>query len=482
MKYGSLMALLLVMVMVVTACAPVVSSPEPAAEPQPTVEPQPTAVPEPAAPTMDIVDTAVSAGSFNTLVTAVQAAGLVDALKGEGPFTVFAPTDEAFAAVPAETLEALLADPEALSQVLLYHVLSGQVLAESVSDGLSAETLQGAPVAFTIVDGKPMINDANIIATDVLATNGVIHVIDRVILPPTDEPAAEAPTMDIVDTAVAAGSFNTLVTAVQAAGLVDALKGEGPFTVFAPTDEAFAAVPAETLEALLADPEALSQVLLYHVLSGQVLAESVTDGLSADTLQGAPVAFSVMDGKAMINDATIVATDVLATNGVIHVIDRVILPPAEAASEDATPAASEEPAMADMDIVDTAAAAGNFTTLLAAAEAAGLVDALRGEGPLTVFAPTDEAFAKLPAGTLESLLADPEALADILLYHVAEGKLTAKNVADRGFIPTLLGRPLAITAMTDGVRVNEANVVAADIEASNGIIHVIDTVLVPAGN
>jgi uncharacterized surface protein with fasciclin (FAS1) repeats len=294
MKYGSLMALLLVMVMVVTACAPVVSSPEPAAEPQPTVEPQPTAVPEPAAPTMDIVDTAVSAGSFNTLVTAV-----------------------------------------------------------------------------------------------------------------------------------------------QAAGLVDALKGEGPFTVFAPTDEAFAAVPAETLEALLADPEALSQVLLYHVLSGQVLAESVTDGLSADTLQGAPVAFSVMDGKAMINDATIVATDVLATNGVIHVIDRVILPPAEAASEDATPAASEEPAMADMDIVDTAAAAGNFTTLLAAAEAAGLVDALRGEGPLTVFAPTDEAFAKLPAGTLESLLADPEALADILLYHVAEGKLTAKNVADRGFIPTL---------------------------------------------
>ncbi len=428
MKYGSLMALLLVMVMVVTACAPVVSSPEPAAEPQPTVEPQPTAVPEPAAPTMDIVDTAVSAGSFNTLVT-----------------------DEAFAAVPAETLEALLADPEALSQVLLYHVLSGQVLAESVSDGLSADTLQGAPVAFTIVDGKPMINDANIIATDVLATNGVIHVIDRVILPPTDEPAAEAPTMDIVDTAVAAGSFNTLVTAVQAAGLVDALKGEGPFTVFAPTDEAFAAVP-------------------------------VTDGLSADTLQGAPVAFSVMDGKAMINDATIVATDVLATNGVIHVIDRVILPPAEAASEDATPAASEEPAMADMDIVDTAAAAGNFTTLLAAAEAAGLVDALRGEGPLTVFAPTDEAFAKLPAGTLESLLADPEALADILLYHVAEGKLTAKNVADRGFIPTLLGRPLAITAMTDGVRVNEANVVAADIEASNGIIHVIDTVLVPAGN
>jgi uncharacterized surface protein with fasciclin (FAS1) repeats len=474
MKYGSLIALLLVVVMAVTACAPVVTSPE--AETQPTAEPQPTAAPMPAAPTMDIVDTAVSAGSFNTLVTAVQAAGLVDALKGEGPFTVFAPTDEAFAAVPAETLQALLADPEALSQVLLYHVLSGQVLAESVTDGLTADTLQGAPVAFTIMDGKAMINDANITATDILATNGVIHVIDKVILPPTDSAAEEpaAPTADIVDTAIAAGSFNTLVTAVQAAGLEEALRGEGPFTVFAPTDEAFAAVPAETLQALLADPEALSQVLLYHVLSGQVLAGSVTDGLTADTLQGAPVAFAIMDGKAMINDANIVATDVLATNGVIHVIDRVILPPAEAAAE--------EPAMAEMDIVDTAAAAGNFTTLLAAAEAAGLVDALRGEGPLTIFAPTDEAFAKLPAGTLESLLADPEALADILLYHVAEGKLTAKDVTERGFIPTLLGRPLAITAMRDSVKVNDANVIAADIEASNGIIHVIDTVLVPAGN
>ena len=109
--------------------------------------------------------------------------------------------------------------------------------------------------------------------------------------------------MDIVDTAVAAGSFNTLVAAVQAAGLEEALRGEGPFTVFAPTDEAFAAIPAETLEALLADPEALSQILLYHVLAGKVMAESVTDGLSADTLQGAPVTFTVMDGTAMINDA-----------------------------------------------------------------------------------------------------------------------------------------------------------------------------------
>ena len=473
MKYGSLMALLLVVVMVMGACAPMVTTEQqPAATPVPQ-EAQPTTAPEPVAPAMDIVDTAVAAGSFNTLVAAVQAAGLEEALRGDGPFTVFAPTDDAFAAIPADMLSALLADPEALSQILLYHVLPGKVMAESVADGLSVDTLQGAPVAFSVMDGTAKINEATIVTTDIETSNGVIHVIDAVILPPA-EATSEAPAMDIVDTALAAGSFNTLVAAVQAAGLEEALRGEGPFTVFAPTDDAFAAIPAETLEALLADPEALSQILLYHVLSGEVMAESVADGLSVDTLQGAPVTFSVMDGVAKINDATIVATDIKTANGVIHVIDAVILPPAEAAAE--------EPAMATSDIVDTAIAAGNFTTLLAAVQAAGLEDALRGEGPLTVFAPTDEAFAKLPAGTLESLLADPEALADILLYHVAEGKLTAKDVSERGFVTTLLGRPLAFTAMSDGVLVNNANVVAADIEATNGIIHVIDEVLVPAGN
>jgi uncharacterized surface protein with fasciclin (FAS1) repeats len=467
MKYGSLIALLLVVVMVISACAPVLTTEQPA-QPQPTATPMPQ---EPAAPAMDIVDTAVAAGSFNTLVAAVQAAGLVDALKGDGPFTVFAPTDDAFAAIPADTLNALLADPDTLGQILLYHVLPGKVMAASVADGLSTATLQGSPVAFSVVDGKAMIEGATIVATDIETSNGVIHVIDAVILPPAD--TAEAPMLDIVDTAVAAGSFNTLVAAVQAAGLVDALKGEGPFTVFAPTDEAFAAIPADTLAALLADPDTLSQILLYHVLPGKVMAESVADGLSVDTLQGAPVLFSVMNGTAMINDAIIIATDIETSNGVIHVIDAVILPPAEAAAE--------EPATA-MDIVDTAIAAGSFSTLLAAVQAAGLEDALRGEGPLTVFAPTDEAFAKLPAGTLESLLANPEALANILLYHVVEGKLTASDVSDRGFITTLLQRPLAITALRDGVRVNDANVVAADVEASNGIIHVIDTVLVPAGN
>jgi transforming growth factor-beta-induced protein len=304
-------SVMLVLVLALSACAQAT----PAA---------PTATPE---PTPDIVDTAVAADDFNTLVTAVQAAGLVDALKGEGPFTVFAPTDAAFAALPDGTLDALLADTEALSQVLLYHVVPGQVMAADVTDGLEAETLQAEAVSFSVSDDGAMINDAIIVATDIEASNGVIHVIDAVILPPSMQAQAEAPTPDIVDTAIAADDFNTLVTAVQAAGLVDALKGEGPFTVFAPTDAAFAALPDGTLDSLLADTDALSQILLYHVVPGAVMAADVTDGLEPATLQGEAVSFSVSDDGVMINQANIVATDIAASNGVIHVIDAVILPP-----------------------------------------------------------------------------------------------------------------------------------------------------------
>ena len=328
----------------------------------------------------DIVDTAVAAGNFNTLVAAVQAAGLVDTLKGEGPFTVFAPTDEAFAKLPPETLAAALADPQGLlTQVLLYHVVPGKVMAADLSDGMEATTAQGEAVKFTLGDASAMVNNANIIATDIETSNGVIHVIDTVILPPsitgaaaaeeamteepvveemvTEEPAAEASSAeatmemaDIVDTAVAAGSFNTLVAAVQAAGLVDALKGDGPFTVFAPTDEAFAKLPAGAVDALLADPSGdLTQILLYHVVPGKVMAADLSDGLEAATLQGDKVTFKLSDGGAMVNDANIVTTDIETSNGVIHVIDSVIMPPvAEAAPVAETAPATDAAPAAEM--------------------------------------------------------------------------------------------------------------------------------------
>jgi uncharacterized surface protein with fasciclin (FAS1) repeats len=147
--------------------------------------------------------------------------------------------------------------------------------------------------------------------------------------PATPAPATAAPAMsDIVDVATKAGSFKTLLTAATAAGLVDTLKGAGPYTVFAPTDEAFAALPAGTLDGLLKDPEALKQILLYHVVKGKVTADQVVKLTSADSVAGPAIKIAVKDGKVMLNDsATVVTPDVEASNGVIHVIDQVILPP-----------------------------------------------------------------------------------------------------------------------------------------------------------
>ncbi|HQN08337.1 MAG TPA: fasciclin domain-containing protein [Thermoanaerobaculia bacterium] len=134
---------------------------------------------------------------------------------------------------------------------------------------------------------------------------------------------------DIVDTAVAAGSFNTLATALKAADLVETLKGKGPFTVFAPTDDAFKKLPAGTLEKLLADKAQLTKVLTYHVVAGRVMAADVVKLSEAKTVEGSPVRIAVKDGKVKLNDANVVKTDVGASNGVIHVLDTVILPPAK---------------------------------------------------------------------------------------------------------------------------------------------------------
>jgi transforming growth factor-beta-induced protein len=470
------LSLMVVFALALGACAPQAApAPQATQQPAPAATEEPTAMPEPTEAPQTIVDIAVANGSFNTLVAAVQAAGLVDTLTSDGPFTVFAPTDEAFAKLPAGTLDELLANPEQLKDILLYHVVPGKVMAADVLtlDGKSADTaLEGKQIAIAIDGDKVILNEsANVVATDVAASNGVIHVIDSVILPPADEAMAE---MDIVDTAVANGSFTTLVAAVQAAGLVDTLKGEGPFTVFAPTDEAFAKLPAGTLDQLLANPDELKNILLYHVVPGKVMAADVVglDGQSADTaLEGKQIAVKIDGDKVLLNDsAAVVSTDVAASNGVIHVIDSVILPPADEM-------------MADKDIIDTAVADGRFTTLAAAIEAAGLVETLKGEGPFTVFAPTDDAFAKLPAGTVEALLQDIPQLTNILLYHVVPGKVMAADVVGlngQSADTALDGAQIAITVDGDKVMLNEnVMVIITDIATTNGVIHVIDAVLLP---
>ncbi|RLS67813.1 MAG: fasciclin domain-containing protein [Planctomycetota bacterium] len=272
----------------------------------------------------NIVDTAVEAGKFKTLAAALGAAGLVDAVKGPGPFTVFAPSDEAFAKLPKGTVETLLKpeNKEKLKAILTYHVVPGKVMAKDVLGVKGAKSLNGQRIDVKVDGGKVMVDGAQVVATDIACTNGVIHVIDSVILPSED---------NIPTVATKAGKFNTLLAAAKAAGLVDALSGDKPLTVFAPTDDAFAKLPKDTVATLLKpeNKDKLKAILLFHVVEGRVYSEDALAAKSAATLQGSKVEITVKDGAAYVNGAKILATDVDASNGVIHIIDSVILPPAK---------------------------------------------------------------------------------------------------------------------------------------------------------
>lgn len=286
-----------------------------------------------AAPADDIVDTAIGAEIFTVLVQAVVAAELEDTLRSEGPFTVFAPTDEAFADLLAEldvTAEQLLAHPR-LKQVLLYHVITGQVEAADVTDGLVAETVLGESLTFEVGEGVVINGDVNVTGTDVFATNGVIHIIDKVLIP--EAFSIEFDT--VVDIALSDDNFSILVAALTQAGLVSALQGEGPFTVFAPTNAAFEALLAAldlTAEELLGQSE-LAKVLLFHVISGKVFSTDITDGLAALTRNdGLTLTFTLdSEGPAGLGvfvntDSEVTAADIQALNGVVHVIDSVLIP------------------------------------------------------------------------------------------------------------------------------------------------------------
>jgi transforming growth factor-beta-induced protein len=410
-----------------------------------------------------IVDIAVADARFSTLVAALQKADLVGALSGKGPFTVFAPTNDAFSALLAQlgiSAEELLNSPD-LKDILLYHVVAGKATAADVVKLSKVTTLNGKDIAIEVKDSSVILNGkVKIIITDIMASNGVIHVIDAVLLPPA--------LPSIVDIAVADKRFSTLVAALTKAGLVDDLSAKGPFTVFAPTNDAFAALLADlgiSAEQLLNSPD-LGSILLYHVAAGKVPASEVVKLNKVTTLQGDDIMIEVKDGNVILNGKIkVIITDIMASNGVIHVIDGVLLPPVKQPS-----------------IVDIAVSDPRFSTLVAALQKANLVDALSAPGPFTVFAPTNDAFVALAHNLhvdVADLLELPN-LADILLYHVASGAVNAEQAIKLGTIPTLQGSPVHVS--TDGhgnVHINHAKVIQANVMASNGIIHVINGVLLP---
>ena len=428
----------------------------------------------------NIVETAVLAGSFNTLVAALQATGL-DAIlaSDDGTFTVFAPTDEAFAELGRDTINALLTDTDRLSNILLYHVISGSAVDAGTAislAGSSVDAANGEALDLSLEAGALFINDSQVTSANINSTNGIIHVIDKVLLPAAEQPAEpSAPLANIVDTAVAAGSFNTLVAALQATNLDTVLADESQtFTVFAPTDDAFNLLGSDTINALLKDTDTLSDILLYHVLPGNAVDAATAislDGSSVDAANGDALNIQVRDGDLFINDSQVITADINTSNGIIHVIDAVLTPPADEAPV--------EPGT----IVDTAIAAGSFNTLVAALQATGLDNVLADpSATFTVFAPTDEAFAALGQDTIDALLNDVDTLSNILQYHVIGGTaIEAKTaIGLAGTKVTAVNNDEFALSVNDGnLFVNTSQVVATDVTASNGIIHVIDSVLIP---
>ena len=298
--------------------------------------------------TEDIPTNAAATGVHDSLVAALTHADLVATLQGAGPFTVFAPTDAAFTAAGID-LASFDTDEEnaTLSDILLYHVYSGSVASADVTDGLTVTMVNGDDATFAVAaDGTVSVGGATVTTADVPASNGVIHIIDTVLTPPAD-------LVDIPAVATSTGVHTALVAALAQANLVATLQGTGPFTVFAPTDAAFtdAGIDLSTFDT---DEEnaTLVDILTYHVVSGSVLSTALTDGLTATALNGDDVTFTVNADGVKVNDANVVTADVAASNGVVHVIDKVLMPPADPVDE------PEEPVLATCDAVVRIAPSG----------------------------------------------------------------------------------------------------------------------------
>ena len=463
----------------------------------------------------NIPATAVSTGEHTSLVAALAHANLVGVLSGDGPYTVFAPTDSAFEEMGLNLSDFDTDEENAtLAMILSYHVTMGSVMSSDLSDGMEVNTLIQEPITVNFYGEDTVVlnGDATVTSANVETSNGIIHIIDKVLMPPslttvtppvgeicydmdthtvdlskTEETCDEMwiPSVDIPTTAAATTIHTSLVAALEKANLTTALKGEGPFTVFAPSDAAFTAAGISLDDF---DADTLANILTYHVVSGKVMSTDLSNGMMATALNGGTLVFSISEGNVSVNGANVILANVPVSNGVIHVIDKVMIPPAGEICYDPVSHTVDVTKTADtcdkswipsVDIPTTAAATTIHTSLVAALEKANLTTTLKGEGPFTVFAPTDEAFTA--AGiNLDDYDTDEKiaALADILLMHVVSGKVMSSDLTD-GMEATALSGDTLSFMIGDTVSVNDATVIIADVPVSNGVIHVIDKVLMP---
>lgn len=388
----------------------------------------------------NLAELVANQSDLSTLSSALDAAGLASDLEGEGPFTVFAPTNAAFGEIDADELTS---DTQLLTEVLQYHVVAGQeITADEISDGQQVETLDGDTLTFSVSNGEVMVNGATVTQANVQASNGVAHVVDGVLLE----------TVNAVQRAVLTPELSTVADAVAAAGLDETLTGDGPFTIFAPTNTAFSQIDAGELTG---NSELLTEVLQFHVVRGKITASDISDGQSVNTVEGDSLVFRVQDGDVTVNDATVTLPDVEVSNGVVHVVDGVLLQTVNA--------------------VERATLEPTFSTLATAVGAANLEGTLSGSGPFTIFAPANPAFQPLE---IQELTNNTSLLERILTYHVISGqRIRAGQISDGDTVQSVEGGDLAFSVSNGEVAVNGTPVTLADVRTENAVVHVIPNVL-----
>ena len=261
------------------------------------------------------------------------------------------------------------------------------------------------------------------------------------------------------------GEFTTLLTALEITGLDKTLEGDDRLTLFAPTDDAFDRLPAGTIDFLIDNPDQLAEVLLYHVVDGRRSSFRLVRKTATDTLIGVPVIVANGRDYAMVNGIDILEKNVWAKNGYIHVIDDVLLAPDDDVEIES--------------VVDVLSVDGRFKTLIAALQAAGLAETIADASSLTIYAPTDEAFAKLGEQQINDLLENPDLLGQILKYHVSDKKLRALRLAIRGKAETLQGEFVTVDREGKKLFINDAEVINMNVQTPNAVVHTIDSVLLP---
>ncbi|MGK0239050.1 MAG: transforming growth factor-beta-induced protein [Candidatus Pelagisphaera sp.] len=417
--------------------------------------------------------------SFTLLNAALGATGLDVILDSNGPFTLFAPTDEAFlASFTAEEITELVADDAdkdadlaALTEILLYHVVGGNIPSSALVAGANTVVaLNSVNFTVNVTENGVTAQNGNVLETDIPSSNGVTHVVDAILAPfGVASEIGNNPNLSILNAAISAASLSSV------------LDGDGSFTLFAPSNEAFLKMfTQEELDELLADDAdkeedlaALAGILSYHVAEGKILSSDIAEGTNAvPALTGLGLNVTLEDGMVGVQDSKVTQADLIVGNGVIHIVDSVLAP---------------------YGIGSTLAAGGtmpSFTILSAALEATGLDAVLDGAGAFTLFAPTDEAFLDIfSEEDLAELLADDadkesdlEDLAAILSYHVVGSQILSTDLAEGvNTAPALTGVNLYVSLIEGSVTVQDAGVTEANILASNGVIHAVNAVLTPSG-